>query len=245
MQPFDGGKFDKRFEEVFAPAIKAAGLDPYRVDKDPGVEIPINDIEKGIREASICFADITTDNPNVWFELGYAISANKPVVLVCSAERAGKFPFDIQHRKIIGYGSDSRSDFDALEGKIKERIGAILEKAETLQVISSNKELAPVEGLSQQELIVMAAVAGNLDHPNDTVVVESLKKDVTSSGFTRMAFSLGLKGLMEKGFLTYERVEDFDREWWGYRLSPEGWAWIMKNQARFTLRVEPQPDVLF
>ena len=95
MQPFDGGKFDKRFEEVFSPAIKAAGLDPYRVDKDPGVEIPINDIEKGIREASLCFADITTDNPNVWFELGYAISANKPVVLVCSTERTGKFPFDI------------------------------------------------------------------------------------------------------------------------------------------------------
>jgi hypothetical protein len=32
MQPFDADKFDMRYEEVFKPAILAAGLDPYRVD---------------------------------------------------------------------------------------------------------------------------------------------------------------------------------------------------------------------
>ena len=31
MQPFDGGPFDRRYKDVFAPAIKAAGLEPYRV----------------------------------------------------------------------------------------------------------------------------------------------------------------------------------------------------------------------
>jgi hypothetical protein len=29
IQPFDGGRFDKRFTDVFKPAIEAAGLDPY------------------------------------------------------------------------------------------------------------------------------------------------------------------------------------------------------------------------
>lgn len=73
MQPFDGDVFDKRYDDVFAPAITEAGLEPYRVDKDAGVAIPINDIESGISNSEICFAEITTDNPNVWFELGYAI----------------------------------------------------------------------------------------------------------------------------------------------------------------------------
>lgn len=72
IQPFDADKFDKRFEQVFKPAIIVAGLDPYRVDQDPHVDIPIDGIESGIRSASICLADITTDNPNVWYELGYA-----------------------------------------------------------------------------------------------------------------------------------------------------------------------------
>lgn len=35
IQPFDGGPFDKRYDDVIAPAIVAAGLEPYRVDRDP------------------------------------------------------------------------------------------------------------------------------------------------------------------------------------------------------------------
>lgn len=29
IQPFDGGKFDKRYDDVYKPAIMAAGLDAY------------------------------------------------------------------------------------------------------------------------------------------------------------------------------------------------------------------------
>jgi len=35
MQPFDGGDFDSRYEDVIAAAIREAGLEPYRVDRDP------------------------------------------------------------------------------------------------------------------------------------------------------------------------------------------------------------------
>ena len=82
IQPFDAGPFDKRYEDVFVPAIEDAGLEPYRVDRDPAATIPIQDIEEGIRRADSCLADISLSNPNVWFELGFAIAAGKPVVLV-------------------------------------------------------------------------------------------------------------------------------------------------------------------
>ncbi len=84
IQPFDGGKFDKRFSGVYKPAIEQAGLEAYRVDSDPGVSVPIESIEKGIRQATICLADISTDNPNVWYELGFAFASKRPVVMVCS-----------------------------------------------------------------------------------------------------------------------------------------------------------------
>ena len=46
IQPFDnGGPFDKRYEDVIVPAITEAGLEPYRVDRDPSVNIPIDEIE--------------------------------------------------------------------------------------------------------------------------------------------------------------------------------------------------------
>ncbi len=65
IQPFDKGPFDKRYDDVLTPAIERAGLQPYRVDRDPSVTIPIEGIETGIRESEACLADITTDNPNV------------------------------------------------------------------------------------------------------------------------------------------------------------------------------------
>ena len=49
IQPFDdGGPFDKRYDDVLVPAIRAAELDPYRVDRDPRVEIPIDQIETAV-----------------------------------------------------------------------------------------------------------------------------------------------------------------------------------------------------
>ncbi|HEY2291831.1 MAG TPA: hypothetical protein VGM86_14115, partial [Thermoanaerobaculia bacterium] len=98
IQPFDKSTFDKRYRDVFKPAIEAAGLEPYRVDEDPSVSIPMEDIERGIRNSAACLAEITTDNPNVWFELGYAIALLKEVAIACSDERKTKFPFDVQHR---------------------------------------------------------------------------------------------------------------------------------------------------
>ena len=35
IQPFDKDKYDKRFTEIFEPAIIASDLKPYRVDRDP------------------------------------------------------------------------------------------------------------------------------------------------------------------------------------------------------------------
>ena len=70
IQPFDRGAFDKRYDDTIAPAIAAAGLEPYRVDRDPRVVVPIDQIEEGIRASQACVADISTDNPNVWYELG-------------------------------------------------------------------------------------------------------------------------------------------------------------------------------
>ena len=78
IQPFDRGKFDKRYKDAFEPGLAKAGFEAYRVDQDPGTDVVIAAIEEGIRRAAICLADVTTNNPNVWYELGYACpSSNK------------------------------------------------------------------------------------------------------------------------------------------------------------------------
>ena len=166
IQPFDAGRFDKRFQDVYAPAIIAAGLEPYRVDRDPSVEVPIESIEDGIRNAAVCLADITTDNPNVWYELGFAFAAGCPVLMICSDERVAlRYPFDIQHRTILIYGTDSPSDFEKFKAELTSRLGALMKKGEALRQIAASQQVAPNHGLGQPELSVLAVLAGETSLP--------------------------------------------------------------------------------
>src|SRR5258708_18321607 len=155
IQPFDGGPFDKRYDDTVVPAIEEAGLEAYRVDRDPSAIIPIDEIEAGIRKADVCLADISRPNPNVWFELGYAIAAGKPVILVWLYAPDRRFPFDIQHRAVIVYRTESPRDFEELKQEITTRLEAILLKEDRLEQLSESSVVAEVEGLSQMEIVAL------------------------------------------------------------------------------------------
>jgi nucleoside 2-deoxyribosyltransferase len=243
MQPFDGGTFDQRFAEVFAPAIKEAGLEPYRVDQDPGVSIPIQDIESGIRQSQICLAEITLDNPNVWFELGFAIACKKEVVLVCSDARTTKFPFDVQHRTIITYKTGSPSDFDKLRSNIAAKIKAYLAKSETLEEIVEMPHLtAASAGLADHEVVALAVVMENLSNEHDHVSSGRIQQDMESSGHTRLATMFALKSLLKKRLLESEQCYDRDGDaYYGYKLTESGWDWMLANQNKFAMRKLPRP----
>lgn len=238
IQPFDSGKFDKRFADIYKPAIEAAGLEAYRVDKDPTVLIPIDAIEEGIRKASVCLADITADNPNVWYELGFAFASGRPVVMVCSEERTGKkYPFDIQHRSIIPYLADAPSDFDKLRESLTERIKALISKGETLQKLSEADPVAPVEGLSQSEIVVLAVIAGSSFLPSNAVAVHGAKRDAERAGITNMGFNIGIRRLLAKSFIEVAEInDDYNGEPYdGVRITDAGWSWIDANDSRFVL----------
>ena len=244
IQPFDGGIFDKRFDDVFKPAIEAAGLEPYRVDRDPTVSIPIEDIEKGIKNSDICFAEITTDNPNVWFELGFSIAVPKNVVMVCSDERKAKFPFDIQHRSIITYKTESTRDFEELKAKITERILAYLKKEVELSKTKKISIVAETEGLSQHEMVALVAIMQNSFAEEDAVSTYTVKSDMNNAGFTDIAVSLALKLLAQKGFISSRLEQDYNgNEYFAYVIEKTGVEWLMKNQEKLVLQKEVEkPD---
>lgn len=242
IQPFDSGKFDKRFDDVYKPAVEAAGLEAYRVDRDPNVEVPIEAIEDGIRNAAICLADITTDNPNVWYELGFAFAVGRPVVMVCSEERTTRrYPFDIQHRAIINYTPEAPRDFDRLRGAITDRIEALLKKTEALRQVAESEQVAPTEGLSQPELMVFAVLAGDTGLPGSCTSLYSLKNDAERAGLTSIGFSLAFRRLLAKRLI--EVIEEYEERGEPYnaaRLTDMGWEWVERNEALFVLRKKVQ-----
>ena len=190
IQPFDqGSRFDKGYKDAFEPALAETGLDAYRVDQDPNAEVLIDAIEKGIQRAPICLADVTTDNPNVWYELGFAYAARKSVILICGDERKGALPFDIQHRNVIQYKSESGSDFEVLKRQITERAKALLERAIEKQMNDADS-IAPQAGLSQREIQLLGVLAGATPAPGTRESVWSLRRNAVSVGLTPIAMGI-------------------------------------------------------
>jgi hypothetical protein len=245
MQPFDGGTFDKRYESVFAPAITAAGLEPYRVDRDASVSIPIQDIESGIRDANLCLADITTDNPNVWFELGFALAIPREVVLVCSDERSTKYPFDVQHRAILKYGTGAPQDFDELKEKIVKRIQAILKKNEEIGRVAILPSVKDTEGLNQHELVALVTIMQNSFLSNGYVSGWTIRQDMNNAGFTDIAVGIALKTLgTVKGMIESDLWTDQDGDPYAvYKPTPKGEKWLIDNQDKLQLRTNRDQDV--
>lgn len=88
------GFFDEVLKSVFEPAIKAAGFEA-RTAKRQGSDIIQSTIVTELLEADLVLADLTEHNPNVLFELGMRMSADKPVALV-RAKGTGPI-FDVDH----------------------------------------------------------------------------------------------------------------------------------------------------
>ncbi|MDT4955528.1 MAG: hypothetical protein QOJ02_3666 [Acidobacteriota bacterium] len=232
IQPFDKGKFDKRYDSVFMPAISEAGLEPYRVDRDSSVDIPIDTIEKEIRDANICLADITTDNPNVWYELGYAIAYGKDVILVCSVERTTKFPFDVQHRNIIQYAPESPQDFIKLGSDITARMKALLKKQRDLQTVASMSPIKETEGLSAPEIVALVSIIEKAKVLSDYAFLDAVLEDMRNAGFTEIAGTLSIQSLVKKQMVQTGKTTMGTNI---CRMTEEGLNWLMSNQDKLKL----------
>jgi len=248
IQPLDdGGPYDKRYEDVLCPAIKDACLEPYRVDKDPATTILIDDIEENIRTSEICLADITPDNPNIWYEVGYAFAKNKPVVMICAKMRPTKPPFDVQHRHIIFYAPDSPSDFRKLQKEITARLNAQIQKTEAMQSVASLSPVKIVGGdLTSYEIATMVSIMENRLMPNEGTTPNNIRQDMRKAGYTDIATSLSLESLSRKALIEYTEVEsnNFGETYTVCMLTSRGLDWMLENQDRFRLsgrRDEEEP----
>lgn len=93
--------FNDLYTDVIRPIGGEIGFEVIRADETSGPGIIIADIERRIIEAKAIIADITPNNPNVYWEVGYAHALKKPTILV--AERSTQLPFDISPFRTIFY----------------------------------------------------------------------------------------------------------------------------------------------
>lgn len=120
------------YKKIYEPAIKKAGLVPIRADADIfGTGKIMDQVRRGIATAKVLLAELTSRNPNVFYELGLAHALKKPVVLVSSNEK--DVPFDLQHIRVIYYDVNDPFWGEKLIAKVAENIlSAIKNPAEAI-----------------------------------------------------------------------------------------------------------------
>ena len=100
-ETYENGHFRCVYEDIFCPAIEAAGYVPKRADDDKSSSMIQVNIIKDIIEAPMAICDLSTRNPNVLFELGIRQAFGLPVVLV--QEEGTPRIFDISTINTVDY----------------------------------------------------------------------------------------------------------------------------------------------
>ncbi len=100
------------------------GIKTIRADEIYGPGMIVTDIERQIIESKLVIAEITTSNPNVYYEVGYARALKKPTILI--AEKATQLPFDVSPFRVLFY-EDSIAGKKRIEDGLHKHIASILE----------------------------------------------------------------------------------------------------------------------
>lgn len=100
MMPF-GQWYDRYYQDIYIPAIRDAGFEPVRADELFSTGSVVEQIWEQIEKSKLLLADLTDKNANVFYELGLAHAARKPVVF--TAGKVDDVPFDLRHLRVIVY----------------------------------------------------------------------------------------------------------------------------------------------
>jgi hypothetical protein len=112
-------------EHVYKHVCEENGLKCWRVDEIYTPGLITKEIVSGILHADIVVADLTDQNPNVFYELGIAhATSNKTILTTQSIE---KLPFDISQYGVIRY-ENTFSGFNELRISLDKAIKTLLVK---------------------------------------------------------------------------------------------------------------------
>jgi len=98
-------------------AAETAGFTPIRVDMINRSTNITDDIVASIEKCHLAIVDVTDNNPNVMFELGYTLAKGKPNIII--SQSADFLPFDIRNIRTIVY-ANSWTGIEDLKIRLQE-----------------------------------------------------------------------------------------------------------------------------
>lgn len=115
------------FELIIVPALEIFDFQVRRGDHFVSEERIDDSVIKNIQTADICICDISTPNPNVYYELGRRDETGKPVLLL-KKKGTPQAPVDIANRRFFEYEWEGRYAIREAQNHIRSFVQPLLEQ---------------------------------------------------------------------------------------------------------------------
>ena len=132
--------FNRVFAELLKPALQDAGCSVFRADEEQRAGDIRSDMFQELLAADLVLADLTLDNPNVWYELGVRHALRARGVVLVQGPRPTS-PFDIYTDRKLRYRLEDGAPDPAWLADDRAALAAMARA--TLQA-SAQRKLSPV-----------------------------------------------------------------------------------------------------
>ncbi len=119
-------EFNILYQDVIRPVCESYGYQVVRGDDYYTSGQIMEDVTQSIRSAALIIADVTPDNANVFYEVGYAHAIGKPTILLCDRRRE-RLPFDISGFRTLFY-DNTIGGKSLVETRLKQHLDALRPK---------------------------------------------------------------------------------------------------------------------
>src|SRR5918998_241597 len=116
--------FDAVYQELIAPAVAEAGLEPLRADEEMTGGIIHKPMFERLVLCEYAVADLTTANANVFYELGVRHAVRPWSTVLLFAEQT-RLPFDVAPLRAVQYRlspDGTPTDIEDIRGAVEERL---------------------------------------------------------------------------------------------------------------------------
>lgn len=154
---------DMTLNAIIKPALAEydAAFHVTRGDKSPQIGMITNHVIVDIEESDLIVADLSFLNPNVFYELGFAHAAEKPVIHMVL--RDTKLPFDNAGYRTIEFDPTDWNSHVAAQKQIVEQARSALAKgAKISNPITQARGWQKLKGSADSERTIMAGILQEL-----------------------------------------------------------------------------------
>ncbi len=113
-------EYNALYSDVILPTCEEFKYKVTRADDFYNSGLIIEDITQSIRESALVIADITPNNPNVFYEVGFAHGIKKPTILLSDRKRE-RLPFDVSGFRTLFY-DNTIGGKKAVEDKLRRHL---------------------------------------------------------------------------------------------------------------------------